>query len=263
MNHIETFESKPKFSTKNKPLLFVHGACLGAWCWTDGFLDFFGAAGYYSVALNLRGHGKSSSSKPLQQLCIDDYVEDVASIAYKMPNPPIVIGHSMGGLITQRFAAQHPNAGVVLMCPSPFSGMYSQSWRLLQTHPWQFFIATLTKDISRIYPNNQHVRSIMFSSTTPEEIVTRCRIKLQQESWKAVQEMNPPLNSPYPITSRMLVLGGEFDGTVLPSAIYETARAYGAQCHMFEGMGHNLMLEPSWQTVATFIVNWLNQEKAT
>ncbi len=263
MKHIETFESKPKIAVKVTPLLFVHGACLGAWCWTDGFLDFFGTAGYSSVALNLRGHGNSANSKSLKQVCIDDYVEDVASIAYEMPQPPVVVGHSMGGLIAQRFAAHYPTAGVVLMAPSPVSGMYSQSWRLLQTHPWQFFVATITKDISRIYCDNQRVRSIMFCPTTPEEIVTRCRERLQKESWKAVQEMQPSLKSLYPVASRMLVLGGEFDGTVQSPAICETARAYGAQCHIFEGMGHNLMLETSWKTVATYIENWINQGRTT
>ena len=223
---------------KEPPLLFVHGACLGAWCWTNGFLDFFGDAGYYAVALNLRGHGGSSGSKSLQQMRIDDYVEDVASIARGMSQPPIVIGHSMGGLIVQRFAAQYPTSGVILMSPSPFEGMRSQSLRLLRTHPWRFLVATLTKDISRIYLNNQSVRQIMFSPTTPDEIVTFCRERLQKESWQAVQEMNAPLKKPYPITSRMLVLGGEFDGTILPEAIRETARAYEASCDIFDGMGH-------------------------
>lgn len=263
MSNIEIFASTPKSTSEAPPLLFVHGACLGAWCWTNGFLDFFGSAGYYSIALNLRGHGGSSSLKPLQQLCIDDYVEDVASIAQGMTQPPVVIGHSMGGLIAQRFAARHPTSGVVLISPSPFAGMRSQGVRLSQAHPWQFFIATLTKDMSRIYPDNQCVRHIMFSPTTPEETVTYCRERLQKESWVACQEMIVPLKKPYPIASRILVLGGEFDGTVLPVAIRETAMAYEAQCHIFDGMGHNLMLEPSWEEVAMYIKNWLHQEQTT
>ncbi len=262
MTRVETFESTPESTVKEPPLLFVHGACLGAWCWTDGFLDFFGGAGYYSVALNLRGHGGSSISKSLQQMSIDDYVEDVASIACEMSPPPVVIGHSMGGLIAQRFAARHPTSGVVLMAPSPYGGMRSQGWRLLRAHPGEFFIASLTKDITRIYPDNRCVRHIMFSPTTPEGIVTHCRERLQKESWRAVQEMYQSPKKPYPITSRMLVVGGELDGTVLPAAIRETARVYGATCRIFDGMGHNLMLEPAWQRVATDIANWLRQAKA-
>jgi len=46
------------------PLLFVHGGWHGAWCWDDHFVDFFADAGYRAVAVSLRGHGTSPTSKP-------------------------------------------------------------------------------------------------------------------------------------------------------------------------------------------------------
>ena len=42
------------------PLLFVHGAYVGAWCWAEHFLGWFGAQGFPAFAVSLRGHGKSS-----------------------------------------------------------------------------------------------------------------------------------------------------------------------------------------------------------
>ena len=48
------------------PLLFVHGGWHGAWCWDDHFLEFFAGAGYRAVALSLRGHGNSSTAKPIR-----------------------------------------------------------------------------------------------------------------------------------------------------------------------------------------------------
>jgi len=261
MKEIEIFQKQPT-STKEPPLLFIHGACLGAWCWTDNFLDYFGDLGYHTLALNLRGHGGSISDKPLQKLRLDDYVEDVASVADKLAEPPIVVGHSMGGLVAQRFASQHETSAVVLMSPSPYAGMQSQAARLFRSHPRSFFMASLRRNIYHIYPDNNSVRDIMFSPNTPEEIVTRCRERLQKESWLVSQEMTPPLKRPYPITSPILVLGGEQDGTVLPEAICETAEAYNVPCHIFEGMGHNLMLEPGWEKVGAFIDQWLRQQKS-
>ncbi len=41
------------------PLLFIHGAWHGAWCWDEHFLDFFANNGFHAVALSLRGHGNS------------------------------------------------------------------------------------------------------------------------------------------------------------------------------------------------------------
>src|SRR4051812_12710578 len=77
------------------PLLFVHGAWHGAWCWDEHFLDFFANKGYRALAVSLRGHGNSPTSKALRSCSIADYVDDVASVADSLRTPPVVIGHSM------------------------------------------------------------------------------------------------------------------------------------------------------------------------
>jgi len=259
LGNLEIFESIPETSAHLPPLLFIHGACLGAWCWADNFIDYFGSLGYHALAPNLRGHGKSVSDKPLQKLTIDDYVEDVASITGRLSEPPVVIGHSMGGLVAQRFAARHVAFAIVLMGPSPYSGMQSQALRLIRKHPWSFFLAALRRNIFHIYHDNPGVRDIMFSPNTPEEIVTRCRGRLQEESWMVTQEMSKPQKEPYLVQSPILVLGGEHDGTVLPKTTCDTAKAYKAPCHIFQGMGHNLMLEPGWEEVARYIEGWLHR----
>jgi pimeloyl-ACP methyl ester carboxylesterase len=74
------------------PLLFVHGAWHAAWCWDEGFLDFFAHKGYRALALSLRGHGGSLAPKPLRSISIADYVEDVVEVAQNLPTPPVVIG---------------------------------------------------------------------------------------------------------------------------------------------------------------------------
>ena len=81
------------------PLLFVHGAWHAAWCWDEYFLNFFADSGYRALALSLRGHGSSPTRKPLRACSIADYVEDVTFVADNLPRRPVVIGHSMGGLI--------------------------------------------------------------------------------------------------------------------------------------------------------------------
>ena len=57
------------------PLLFVHGANHAAWCWDEHFLDFFANKGYRALAVNLRGHGRSTASKPLRKCSVADYVD--------------------------------------------------------------------------------------------------------------------------------------------------------------------------------------------
>ena len=89
------------------PVLFVHGTWHAAWCWDEHFLDFFADKGYRAVALSLRGHGASSLSKPLKSCSIADYVDDVDAVVGELGSPPVLIGHSVGGFIVQKYLDGH------------------------------------------------------------------------------------------------------------------------------------------------------------
>lgn len=97
------------------PLLFVHGAWHAAWCWDEHFLDFFADKGYRALAVSLRGHGNSPTPKPLRSCSIADYVDDVASVADSLPTRPVLIGHSMGGFIVQKYLESHEAPAGVLV----------------------------------------------------------------------------------------------------------------------------------------------------
>ena len=93
------------------PLLFVHGACHGAWCWAEHFLDYFAAHGHSSYAVSLRGHGESDGKDVVQWASVKDYVADVARVADGLPRPPVLIGHSLGGLVVQKYLEHHKEIG--------------------------------------------------------------------------------------------------------------------------------------------------------
>jgi hypothetical protein len=52
-------------------------------------------------------------------------------------------------------------------------------------------------------------------------------------------------------------LGAEHDACFSQDEVRKTARAYGTEAEFFRDMGHNMMLEPGWQTVAERIDSWL------
>jgi pimeloyl-ACP methyl ester carboxylesterase len=97
------------------PLLLVHGAWHAAWCWDDGFLEFFANKGFRVLAISLRGHGGSSTPRRLRFISCADYLQDVAAVAADLPTPPVLVGHSMGGYIVQKYLeTNHAPAGVLL-----------------------------------------------------------------------------------------------------------------------------------------------------
>jgi pimeloyl-ACP methyl ester carboxylesterase len=103
------------------PLLFVHGSWHAAWCWDENFLGFFADKGYRAVALSLRNHGNSHQKNP-RTCSVADWVSDVASVANSLPAEPVVIGHSMGGLVVQKYLEKRSAPAGVLLASIPVSG---------------------------------------------------------------------------------------------------------------------------------------------
>src|ERR1044072_1083743 len=121
---LEVIARESKREAQRTPLLFVHGSCHGAWCWAENFLDYFAARGHSSYALSLRGHGQSDGKDILQWASVKDYVSDVAQVADGLRRPPVLIGHSLGGLVVQKYLETHHAPAAVLIASSPASGMF-------------------------------------------------------------------------------------------------------------------------------------------
>ena len=73
----------------------------------------------------VRGHCGSKGHLLLNTFTIDDYVEDVYQTVRKLSEKPILVGHSMGGEIIQKYFLKYQDtiSGAVLLASSPVGGM--------------------------------------------------------------------------------------------------------------------------------------------
>jgi pimeloyl-ACP methyl ester carboxylesterase len=241
------------------PLLFVHGGWHGAWCWDEHFLDFFAEHGFRAAAVSLRAHGKSATSQRLRTCSIADYVDDVKTAADQLGGEPVVVGHSMGGFVVQKFLQTRRAPAAVLVASAPPQGTVRASLRLIARHPWSAFIKPDTFGNTLDVVNTPKLaRGHLFCAQTPEQVVVDCVARLQPESARAMNQMMfGNLPEPERITSPLLVLGAVDDGLFKQDEVRATARVYGADVVFFPDMGHDMMLEPGWQAVAERIVQWL------
>jgi len=120
------------------PLLFVHGAWHAAWCWDEHFLGYFADHGYRALAVSLRGHGGSPTDKRLRDLSFADFVTDVTAAADALPTRPVIVGHSMGGVLVQRYLELRDAPAGVLMASMPPQGYLRSGLRWIKRHPWHF-----------------------------------------------------------------------------------------------------------------------------
>src|ERR1700721_1001285 len=104
------------------PLLFVHGAWHGAWCWDEHFLGYFSERGFSAHAVSLRGHGESEGKEGLRSVRLSDFVEDLKQTVDSLPATPILIGHSMGGFVVQKYLERSRVPLAVLLASVPPTG---------------------------------------------------------------------------------------------------------------------------------------------
>jgi len=259
---LEVITHKPKTSVHSTPILFVHGAWHGAWCW-ENFQPYFAERGYESHALSLRGHGESEGRDGIRARHRGaDYVADVAQVASQLPRPPVLIGHSMGGYVVQKYLETQTAPAAVLLAPAPISGVLKFFVRVALRHPLSSLKAHLTWNGYALVETPPLAREAFFSAGLPQDDVNRHFARLGQESYRAGLDMalfalpQPRKVSPPP----MLVLGAENDAVFTRAEIETTARAYNAQIEFFPNMAHDMMLEPGWQQVAERIIAWLKEK---
>jgi pimeloyl-ACP methyl ester carboxylesterase len=240
------------------PLLFVHGACIAAWCWDEHFLDFFADKGYRAVALSLRGHGASSLSKPLKSCSIADYVDDVHAVVGKLGSPPVLIGHSLGCWVVLNYVAMHGAPAGVLMAPGTPQGLRRWAFRTFLRHPWLVLRTNTFGNPADLLKTPALAREFCFSARTPDSIVRSCAARLEPESTRAARETVNRLPDAGLVTAPMLVLGAKDDGSRIDGDASTLARLYQTDAELFPDMGHVMMLEPGWQAVAERIEGWLS-----
>lgn len=257
---LEIITQEPQMNPRPTPLLFVHGAWHGAWCWAEYFMPYFAEHGYASLALSLRGHGASAGRERLSRTRIADYVTDVAQVVSQLPKPPILVGHSMGGFIVQKYLETHSIPAAVLLASVPVMGVMKTTLRIATHHPLSFLKANLTWSLYPIIGTPKLTREAFFSMDMPAEKLNRYFARMQDESYPAFLDMlifNLP--RPEKVTVPLLVLGAANDTIFHPDEVEATARAYGTRAEIFPNMAHDIMLESGWQSVADRILSWLTE----
>lgn len=257
---LELLAEIPETEPRPTPVLFVHGAFHAAWCW-ERFLPYFASRGYRSYALSLRGHGRSAGREGIRWYSASrDYVTDVAQVARKLETAPVLVGHSMGGYVVQKYLEDHTAPAGVLLASTPVSGYFRSVMRLLRRHPWPTLKVLPRLSPWEIVATPELARDALFSSGMAPEEVARHSARLQQESFLSeLETIALALPRPERIRTPMLVLAAGDDRIITLNEAQATARAYHTEAEVFPGMAHDMMLGPGWQAVAERIVAWLQE----
>ena len=248
-------------SGRPTPLLFIHGMFHGAWCWDAHFLEYFAAHGYPAYAVNLRGHGNSEGGDRLRRMRIADFVDDIDAAVHQLPAPAVVIGHSLGGFVVQKYLEDHDAPGGVLLSSPPPSGMLRAALRMARRRPLVFAKINATLSLTPVIATMELTREAFFSADLSDAELHGYWKLMQDESYLAFLDM-VALNLPRPekVKTPVLVLGAARDNMLEPHEIEATARAYNTQAQIISDVAHSSMLERRWEAVAERILVWLREK---
>jgi len=258
---IERPADQPNIDLVLPPLLFVHGGYTHAGCWDVHFLDWFAAQGYDCHALDLSGHGQSAGLANLDDFGLDDYAEDVCQAIAAIDGAPVLIGHSMGAIVVQRYLEKYSASGVVMMAPVPPTGLSGSAMQLAIRHPDFAYEAAcavrgeFTENTIRV------MHDVYFSPDASRADLADFQPLLQNESIRALTElmslaMRLPSKRP---RIPALVMGGEMDALFAANRLHFTAAGWNAETSVIPRAGHMLMMDPQWPQAAAKIDGWLRK----
>jgi pimeloyl-ACP methyl ester carboxylesterase len=234
------------------PLLFVHGYFGLAIAW-ERMMNRLSAMGHRCVAIDLRGHGESALAGKLGKVSIDEYADDVDRVA-RLLGDPVVVGHSMGGLLAQLAAVRGVAKGIVLMSPAPPRGIPVLSLKLA-IHQAKYMPAIVTANV--VVPGRSDLRALVLNRVPESERETLLDLMVPDSGRAALQMsvLGVPIDR-RKVKVPVLVIAGDEDLFIPLSRSERVARRYDAPIRVAPGRGHMLIIEPGYEQLCDWIAEW-------
>jgi len=245
-------------------IFMIHGMWGGDWYWQN-YIEFFENRGYRCHAGTLRHHTMAPDSEPAAELGrtgILDYAADLEKEIRALDEKPILMGHSMGGLLAQILASRGLAKAIVLLAPASPRGILAIHPSVIKSF-WSMIIGGRfwTKPYRQTF--NEAVYSMLH--LMPDDRQRAIYDRFVYESGRAAGEIGfwifdrqkASAVDARKVQCPVLVLSGAQD-RITPAAVHrQIAKKYKADFKLYENHAHWLVMEPGWEEVAGYAAGWL------
>jgi pimeloyl-ACP methyl ester carboxylesterase len=263
-------------STSNgtTPLMFIHVAWLSSNSW-ENYVDYFGKRGFAVSAPEWpRKQGGVEEIRETADdsagLGVTEIVDHYTKLINELDQPPVIVGHSYGGLFTELLLDRGLGRAGVAMSPAPprgilvlpFSTLKAASPALAHPSKWHGVVTLTLEEFTYGFVNT-------YSPEEAEKAYERYSVpetgQIFYEAGFANFHLHPPTEVHFKNEDRapLLLVGADKDNTVpasLTKAQYKRYEKSPAQTDYieFEGRPHLHMTAPDWEEVAAGVDTWLD-----
>jgi pimeloyl-ACP methyl ester carboxylesterase len=256
-----------------RPVVFIHGLWLHATSWQP-WVELFTASGYQPTApgwphepptvAKAREHPEAVAN-----LSIDEVTDHFAAIIEGLDEPPVIIGHSFGGLFAEKLLGQGHGAAAVAIDPAQIKGVLPLPLAQLRAGlPALGNPANLHRSVSLTQKEFRFGFGNALSEEESDELYGRWTIPsparplFQAAAANFVMHSQAKVDTTNEDRGPLLLISGTADHTVPDVVTRSTFKQYRdsaavTELKQFEGRGHSLTVDNGWREVADAVLEWL------
>jgi pimeloyl-ACP methyl ester carboxylesterase len=250
-----------------RTIVMIHGMWGGGWYW-ENYARYFEARGYRCVRPTLRLHDMNPREAPDPRLgttSLLDYAEDLEKGIRELKEIPILMGHSMGGLLAQMLGSRGLGKALVLLTPASPAGIMALKFSVIRSFSGMLMRWGFWRE-----PGRQKFEEAVYSmlSLLPAEEQKKVFERFVYESGRAASEIgfwlfdrrNAAAVDESKVTCPVLVIGAAEDRITPVSVVRKVAEKYKgvATYKEFAGHAHWVVAEPGWEEIAGYVNDWLS-----
>lgn len=251
-----------------KPIVFIHGMFMNSLCW-EGWTKYFEDQGYKTIAPDWPAHEgtpdmlrKKHPDSELGRITLTKVVDHFTNIINKLDEKPIIIGHSMGALVTQILINRDLGAAGVAIDSAPPAGVFTTAFSFLKAN-----FPMITPFASKTLPHLMTFEQFQYA------FVNTLPLKVQQDAYEkyVVPESRQVPQESLGRAGRidfkkehapLLLTAGSIDH-IIPASLnkanfekYESSNSI-TDFKEFTGRTHFLIGQTGWEEIADYVVSWL------
>lgn len=255
------------------PVVFIHGLWLHATSWQP-WVDLFNESGYEAIAPRWPHEPATveearADPDAVAGLGIDEITEHFASTIRALPEVPVIIGHSFGGLFSEKLLGEGYGRAAVAIDPAQIKGVLPLPLSQLRaTLPVLANPANRNKAVSLSKKEFRFAFGNALSEEESDTLYDTWTIPSPAKPLFQAAVANFSLHSPAKVNTKrsdrgpLLLVSGTEDHTVPDVVTRSTLKQYRdstavTELRQFEGRGHSLIVDSGWKDVANAVLDWL------